>query len=171
MLAVLCALSTVAFQRCASLFSRSRGMQDDYRHRVYSSKCSDAGSALLPPASGVSPAEQRRLSYGLPRRPSALTPADSPPFPGDQRPLRLDTLEHRNPAMYSRCHTLDSQGSSTFLLQCLFVVDSCSVTRGLYKNSFFGSSVACCTTKSLTLDGNMLHSVPHKSATGLTLVG
>ena len=43
-------------------------MQEDYKHRVHSTKSSDAGSALLP---HVSPGDHRRPSYDC-RRPSTV---------------------------------------------------------------------------------------------------
>ena len=97
----------------ASTFSR--GMQEDYKHRVYSTKSSDAGSALLP---HMSPGNQRRPSYDF-RRPSAAVTGDNRRLSSvDCRlPNRLTTtptVDHRSvtDSRASTCSTtLETEGS------------------------------------------------------------
>ncbi len=99
-----------------NVISPSRGMQEDYKHRVYSCKSSDAGSALLATAS---PNGHRR-SYEF-RRPSGVVSMDNrhsssldcrlphrlSPSPIDRRHLSY----HRNS---TSSNTHETQGSSFF---------------------------------------------------------
>ena len=90
-------------------------MQEDYKHRVYSTKSSDAGSALLP---HTSPGDHGRPSYDF-RRSSAAATGDNRRLSSvDCRlPNRLTatpTVDHRNvtDSRASTCSTtLETEGS------------------------------------------------------------